>query len=308
MDSQEKRRYTVVLAGNPNSGKSTLFNALTGMKQHTGNWAGKTVESARGIFETEDAEYELTDLPGIYSLSCQSAEEKAAKDYITSQSPDAAAVVCDSTAMERGLMLALEIKALGCPVVVCAALMDEAESRGITVNTEKLSAMLNVPVVPISVRKNVGITAFTSALHETVKEKCAIEPYNISQKEIAVRAEELCIQCTSVPPEADHRDRRIDNIILGKYTALPVMLLLLGVVLWITIAAASYPSQWLQQLFDFFGGKLNIIFEDAYPWLKGALIDGIYKVLTWVIAVMLPPMAGFKKNQTIKSTYLLLLL
>lgn len=294
MKAESKNTYTVALAGNPNAGKSTLFNALTGMKQHTGNWAGKTVESAKGEFSCNEKKITLIDLPGIYSLSCQSAEEQAARDFIVNEKPDAVIVVCDSTCLERGLILALEAKALGCPMILCAGLMDEAENHGISIDSEKLSELLGVPVTGISARKKKGLDVLLDTL-DTVLE---IGSDREAQGEAAIedtvkQAEEIFRQCVSVPESFSDRDRRIDRFVLGKYTSIPLMLLLLGLVLWITIVGANYPSQWLQSGFGLLGTQLRTLLSGAPWWLSGILIDGIYTVLTWVVAVMLPPMAIF---------------
>lgn len=291
MNKLNGNTYTIALAGNPNAGKSTLFNALTGMKQHTGNWAGKTVESAKGEFSHNGRSYTLIDLPGIYSLSCQSAEEKAARDFIINEKPDAVIVVCDSTCLERGLILALEVKALGCPMILCTGLMDEAKKRGISIDSDKLSELLCVPVTGISARKKQGLDALLDTLADIPEESTPAEETAI--EDTVKQAEEIFSQCVSVPDGFAERDRRLDRFILGRYTGIPLMLLLLGLVLWITIIGANYPSQWLQSGFGWLGIQLRSLLSGAPWWISGILIDGIYTVLTWVVAVMLPPMAIF---------------
>ena len=131
--------FTVALAGNPNVGKSTVFNALTGMRQHTGNWPGKTVETARGRFSTDAREYLLVDLPGTYSLSAHSEEERVARDFLLSGDYDAAVVVCDATCLQRSLQLALQVLELTPNVILCVNLMDEARQRGLTPLSRSLS-------------------------------------------------------------------------------------------------------------------------------------------------------------------------
>ena len=296
MKKENGRTYTIALAGNPNSGKSTLFNALTGMKQHTGNWAGKTVESAAGEFHRNGNTYRIIDLPGIYSLSCQSAEEQAAYDFITGEHPDAVIAVCDSTCMERGLILALEVKALRCPMVLCAGLIDEAENNGITIDFEKMSELLGVPAGGISARKKTGIEPLLDVLDDVLLngENSDREQISLpSSEESAIKAEEIFAGCVHVPEDAGKKDRRTDRIILGRFTGIPIMLLLLGIVLWITIIGANYPSQWLQSGFAVLGGYLRSILSGAPDWMESMLIDGIYTVLSWVVSVMLPPMAIF---------------
>lgn len=166
MTADEKVRpvFTVALAGNPNVGKSTVFNALTGMHQHTGNWAGKTVSGARGEFSTAKADYVLVDLPGTYSLLAHSAEEEVARDFICFGGADAAVAVCDATCLERNLDLVLQIREITPSLVVCVNLMDEAKSRGINIDTAELSRRLGVPVVGVTAHKKKTLRSLCDAL------------------------------------------------------------------------------------------------------------------------------------------------
>ena len=154
--------HVIALAGNPNVGKSTLFNALTGMHQHTGNWSGKTVETARG--RVPDYDYTLIDLPGTYSLIPHSAEEEIARDFICFGHPDTVLVVCDATCPERNLNLVLQIMEITPRVAVCVNLMDEAERRGITVSIDRLADRLGVPVIGISAHRRRDLPRLISFL------------------------------------------------------------------------------------------------------------------------------------------------
>ena len=148
---------TVALAGNPNVGKSTLFNAITGMRQHTGNWAGKTVGNALGETKYDNTKLVFADIPGTYSLFAHSAEEEIARDYICFENPDKVVVVCDATCLERNLNLVVQTLEITDNVLVCINLIDEAERKNIKINKEKLSENLGVPVVSLCASQKRGI-------------------------------------------------------------------------------------------------------------------------------------------------------
>ncbi len=370
----------IALAGNPNVGKSTVFNGLTGMNQHTGNWPGKTVANAQGHCSTKKHSYVMVDIPGTYSLMAHSAEEEVARNFICFGHPDAVVVVCDATCLERNLNLVLQTIEIAPRVIVCVNLLDEARHKNITINLPLLSKRLGVPVVGTTARKKKSLQSLTNALdtfdysskpagayvvkyQEPLENAIAIlEPYiaqkcgsRLNSRWLALKlldqdqalvneinsylgedfltdeklllllnqakelltadnvnngdsikdlivsalvksAEELC---NGVVTYNNHqyaaRDRRLDKILTSRLTGYPVMLILLAIIFWLTITGANYPSQlisnglfWLQErLTDFF------TYIHAPGWLHGILVLGVYRVLAWVVSVMLPPMAIF---------------
>ncbi|MEG1633417.1 MAG: ferrous iron transporter B [Oscillospiraceae bacterium] len=285
----------IALAGNPNVGKSTVFNALTGMNQHTGNWPGKTVAIARGRCETKAGAYILVDLPGTYSLSARSVEETVAKDFICSGIPDAVCVVCDATCLERNLILVLQVLDTGVPVIVCVNLMDEARRKGISVNTCLLSLRLGTPVVGVSARAAgtlLPLTDAMDALTELPRPDCVTS----DSRAYVRRAEALTRETVTCEREDyDRRDRRIDRILTSRLGGYPCMLLLLALVFWLTLQGANYPSALLSSLF-FKLQDVLLVWANALgvpPFLRDSMILGVYRTLAWVVSVMLPPMAIF---------------
>lgn len=185
---QSENQTIIALAGNPNVGKSTLFNALTGLRQHTGNWPGKTVSQASGSFDHKKHSYMIVDLPGTYSLLSNSADEQVARDFICFGEPDLTLVVVDATSLERNLNLAIQVLEITSKVIVCVNLMDEAERKGIHINLKQLSALLGVPVVGMSARSKKGITELKDTITHVLSGKITCTPSKQSYHEEIERA------------------------------------------------------------------------------------------------------------------------
>ncbi len=191
----------IALAGNPNTGKSTLFNTLTGLKQHTGNWPGKTVTRAEGGFEFNTIRYKLVDLPGTYSLLSASQDEEVARDFILFGKPDCTIVVTDATALERNLNLVMQVTEITSNVVVAVNLMDEARRKGLEVDTRSLARDLGVPAIPIVARSGEGIHQLLSTVAEVIEGGIATKPRRVQGTPEFQRAvEELALMIEGTAP------------------------------------------------------------------------------------------------------------
>ena len=298
--------FTVALAGNPNVGKSTVFNGLTGMNQHTGNWTGKTVSNAAGQCTYLDKKFLLVDIPGTYSIITHSKEEEIASSFIRSGVSDATIVVVDATCLERNLNLVFQILDITPNVIVCVNLLDEAKKKKIKINLELLSDLLGVPVVGTTARRKKTLDNLLSTVYKvcigeiTVTPKKIIYPSDSTPDDIASiimkHCEDISNQvCTFVRSDYRSFDRSIDKVLTSKVFGIPIMILFLGLIFWITIVGANYPSALLSDFFGWIQNKLILVAELIHmpEWLSSMLILGVYQTVTWIIAVMLPPMAIF---------------
>lgn len=195
--------HIVALAGNPNTGKSTVFNALTGLRQHTGNWPGKTVTRAEGGFAYADRRYKIVDLPGTYSLLSTSLDEEVARDFILFGQPDVTVVVVDASRLERNLNLALQVLEITDRAVLCLNLMDEARRHGLTVDDRQLARDLGIPVVPTSARSGEGLPALLQAISDVATGRIVCRPHRLEQEPPAVRTalNELVAQIRRMHPD-----------------------------------------------------------------------------------------------------------
>ncbi len=311
-----KQSYVVALAGNPNTGKSTVFNALTGLRQHTGNWPGKTVARAEGSFTSHGARFKVMDLPGTYSLQAGSVDEEVARDFLLSGEPDVTVIVADATRLERNLNLVLQVAEITSRVVVCVNLMDEAQRHGISLDLAALERELGVPVVGTSARHGEGIRELVEAMERVTSGAVTSTPYRVpglpapeqrwkqdarSQDKVSetIFAHARRIAGAATPVAQRGRpalDRRLDRLLTSRWLGFPVMLALLATVFWITVAGANVPSAMLA----------SVLIDTVHPalkgfgagiglplWFSGFLFDGVYLATAWVVSVMLPPMAIF---------------
>lgn len=369
----------IALAGNPNVGKSTVFNSLTGLNQHTGNWPGKTVTNAQGYCHYGDRTYVLVDIPGTYSLMAHSAEEEVARNFICFGEPDAVIVVCDATCLERNFNLVLQTLEITDRIVVCVNLMDEAKKKNIRIDLDSISHKLGIPVVGTIARKKESLdklmdsvqqllassenqTRLNISYPQAIEDAIArLEPmikqkvdhginsrwlslklldydetlitalneylgYDILEDQdvkeslttakqiltdggipsdelrdkivarLVLTAEELCSDIIHYDSHNyNARDRRIDKVLTSKWTGFPIMIALLLGVFWLTITGANLPSSLLSDGLFWLEDRITDAFHyvGAPDWLHGMLVLGVYRVLAWVVSVMLPPMAIF---------------
>ena len=284
----------IALVGNPNVGKSTIFNALTGLRQKTANWAGVTVSSASGAFSLKGIRFTADDLPGIYSLNVRSAEEAVTREALLTKPYDYLLFICDATCIERGLaLLAQAAELIGkSQFLLCVNLCDEAERKGISIDFSGLEEELGIPVIPASARKKHGLDlllARLSQLEDASGPSAEKAPKFFIPGELAARRVRYSNQ------NYRKREERLDRFLTGRITGGLTMLLLLTAVFWLTMTGANYPSALLYDWLFSFEEILSRAAETLHApwWLSGVLIDGVYRVTAWIVSVMLPPMAIF---------------
>lgn len=300
-DIKELRKlndFVIGLVGNPNVGKSSIFNGLTGMHQHTGNWPGKTIETSYGTYSYKQKNGIIVDLPGTYSIKdSYSKEEEVTKDFLDSKEYDGIVIVVDATSLERNLNLVLQTLQITKNVVVCVNLLDEAKKKKIEIDLEKLSKLLGVPVVgTIATKKKTLDNLKNSVLDVIEKPKNDVDEMS-EKEEILERAEKIANEVVIKDEKGKKEifDRKVDKVLTSKKYGIPIMILMLACVFWLTIIGANYPSKLLSWIFSF-GKKYLLMFCEfcLFPdFLKGILVDGVYQTVTWIISVMLPPMAIF---------------
>ncbi len=283
----------VILAGNPNVGKSTIFNALTGLRQHTGNWSGKTVGSTYAYISSGNKKIMIIDTPGTYSLLADSPDEKAAAETIFSTECNHIIYICDACCLEKSLYLLLQIMEKRGNITVCLNLMDEAERKGIKIDIETLSRELSLPVIPMSASKGEGMDALLSAVNKDGF--CEIKDSKSDFDVIALKKRASEITNRSVTSSGRNKISTLDKLLCSKIFGVPIMLALLLAILWISISAANIPSSLLSALFAHIGTFLRNCADilSVPKMLTDAIIDGIYSTVAWVVSVMLPPMAIF---------------
>ncbi len=426
------KEKVIALGGNPNVGKSTVFNQLTGLNQHTGNWPGKTVSNAQGRYKYRDTEYILVDIPGTYSLMSNSEEEEIARDFICFGNPDTTVIVADATCLERNLNLVLQTLEITSKVIVCVNLLDEAKRKKIHINLKELSALLGVPVVGTSARSGHGLEGLMEAIHQAIEKSFVSSPIktiyeasieeaigilepaveellngntldttlnstpgdtlngtsgdtlngtlndtlnstledtlnstlgdtlngtsngvpnsrwvtlklldgdetllralkqyldfdllsnenvsaqyqkakgklqeaginqDIFRDKVVTRLVRTAEEISSKTVTCDNAtynltDRKIDRILTSKSFGIPIMIGLLGIIFWLTITGANYPSSKLADFLFWIEDRLTdfCTWANAPAWVHGLFVKGMYRTLAWVVSVMLPPMAIF---------------
>ena len=284
--------YVVGLLGNPNVGKSSVFNGLTGLHQHTGNWTGKTVEKSVGTYIYDEKNFEIVDLPGTYSLESYSMEEEVSREFVLSSEYNSLVVVVDATCLERNLNLVLQILSITKNVVICVNLLDEAKRKNIKIDLIKLEQILGVPVVGTVATNKENFDVLKEKIEDVSKKKLE---KNINKDNDGIDAEYIAKEVIDKADNILTKNLKIDKILTSKIFGIPIMIAMLGVIFWITIVGANYPSKLLSKIFGIGKLKLEYLFDlvGIDIFIKGMILDGVYQTVSWIISVMLPPMTIF---------------
>lgn len=294
----------VLLVGCPNVGKSTLFNALTGLSRHTGNWTGKTVDSAAGVLRGSGGRIALIDSPGTYSLGATSPEERIVEEAVRRGEADLVLIVCDAGCLSRDLALVMQVLAAAGRALVCVNLVDEAQKNGVTVDCGALSQRLGVRVLPAAASKGQGVRALVRAIEETLAEPqtapAQADPSlfeGLSDPAVRYsRASAIAAEVTrKAHTGAGERRLALDRFLTGRFTGKLALLILLAAVFYLTMRGANYPSELLSGLFSrvLRAVRSGLIAVGVGSRVTGAVCDGALATLFTVVAVMLPPMAIF---------------
>ena len=299
--TESRRTRRLYLLGNPNVGKSTVFNAMTGLKQHTGNWSGKTVDATVGKYTYNGTEYILTDLPGTHSVDSEFSEESVVSGEMKNAvCGSVTLILADASALKRGVALALEFtEETRGGAVLCVNFCDIAAEKGIEINFRRLSELLGIPVIGITAKRGADIKRLKAMIDGRFDEIAASFSVNSERtppEERLIKADKIAGECANVAEDGKRGlTLKIDKILTSGTVGIPVMIIFLGAILWLTIRGANYPSELLSRFFAFLKAYIAVPFaHPSVPWfIRGIIMDGVYDTVTWIIAVMLPPMAIF---------------
>ena len=295
----------VVLVGNPNSGKTSLFNTLTGNRQHVGNWPGVTIEKKEGFFNLSGQEISLVDLPGIYSLDPDTAEQKLTRDYIYNEKPQLIINILDATNIERNLYLTLQLREFGIPMIIVLNMMDEIDKNGTQIDMEKLSKILGVPVIGISASKNIGIDELNAQISLCMENKMEIKPFCTGCSNCTKCKESefrygvidnivgICVR-HSTKPKANNLTIALDKILLNRFLALPIFFLIMFCIFNLTFSGfVTYISSGISYLINqILSGAVHSLLTTVHSpsWIISLICHGILPGIGMVL-VFLPQIA-----------------